>query len=118
MIKKQVNVGGGPTRLIESSKILKSTKKAFSIAEAMIALLIGSLILGVSAPMISKQMKHNNFSDVQVQIINKKIEQMSAQNKSLLEEVERLKAGLENVEIPANTIAFLIEQLALRAGLP
>ena len=33
--------------------------RAFSVAEAMIALLIGSLILGYSAPMIAKQIKHN-----------------------------------------------------------
>lgn len=51
-------------------------KKAFSVAEAMIALLIGSLILGASAPMISKQLKHNNMSDAQVQVLNRKIEQL------------------------------------------
>ncbi len=48
--------------------------KAFSVAEAMIALLIGSFILGFSAPMISKQLQHNNFTSIQSQIMNKKIE--------------------------------------------
>ncbi len=48
--------------------------KAFSVAEAMIALLIGTLVLGFSAPMISKQLKHNDFTSIQTQILNKKIE--------------------------------------------
>ncbi len=52
---------------------LKPTN-AFSVAEAMIALLIGSLVLGFSAPMISKQLQHNNFTSIQTQILNKKIE--------------------------------------------
>ena len=50
--------------------------KAFSVAEAMIALLIGSLILGYSAPMIAGQIKHNNMSDVQAQVLNRKIEEL------------------------------------------
>ncbi len=50
--------------------------RAFSVAEAMIALLIGSLILGYSAPMVAKQLKHNNMSDVQVQVLNRKIEEL------------------------------------------
>jgi len=50
--------------------------RAFSVAEAMIALLIGSLILGYSAPMIAKQIKHNNMSDVQVQVLSRKIEEL------------------------------------------
>jgi len=48
--------------------------RAFSVAEAMIALLIGTIILGFSAPMITKQLKHNNFTSIQTQVLNKKIE--------------------------------------------
>lgn len=51
----------------------KNQRNAFSVAEALIALLIASLILGMSAPMISKQIKHNNFSSVQTSMLNKKI---------------------------------------------
>ncbi len=40
----------------------------------MIVLLIGTLVLGFSAPMISKQLKHNDFTSIQTQILNKKIE--------------------------------------------
>lgn len=42
--------------------------KAFSVAEAMIALLIGSIALGMAAPMITKQVKVQNFSDAQFRI--------------------------------------------------
>ena len=48
--------------------------RAFSVAEAMIALLIGTIVLGFSAPMITKQLKHNDFTSIQAQIMNKKIE--------------------------------------------
>ncbi len=51
-------------------------KQAFSVAEAMIALLIGSFILGYSAPIITSQIKHNNMSDMQVQVLNSRIEEL------------------------------------------
>ena len=51
----------------------KNRRNAFSVAEALIALLIASLILGMSAPMISKQIKHNNLFSVQTSMLNKKI---------------------------------------------
>ena len=55
---------------------LSLNKKAFSIAEALVALLIGSIILGLSAPMISKQLKHNNLADVQAQFFSAEIEKL------------------------------------------
>ncbi len=51
-----------------------TSASAFSVAEAMIALLIGTIVLGFSAPMITKQLKHNNFTSIQTQVMNKKIE--------------------------------------------
>ena len=48
-------------------------RKAFSIAEATIALLIGGLILGIAAPMISKQIKNNTLTDTQLQVLQKQI---------------------------------------------
>lgn len=63
--------------------IKNKSKVAFSIAEAMIALLIGSLILGFTAPVISKQIKYNNMSDVQMQVFNKKIEQLRANQSNI-----------------------------------
>ena len=47
--------------------------KAFSVAEAMIALLIGSIALGMAAPMITKQVKQNNYVDAERRIIDNKI---------------------------------------------
>lgn len=55
-------------------------KKAFSIAEATIALLIGSLILGMAAPMISKQIKNNNANDAQISILLRRIENLERNN--------------------------------------
>ena len=66
--------------------------KAFSVAEAMIVLLIGSIILGFSAPMISRQLKHNNMSDIQVQVLNDRI--------------KKLEGAVKNSSIPKGTIAF------------
>ena len=69
-------------------QVLKLTPiRAFSVAEAMIALLIGSLILGFSAPMITKQLKHNNFTSIQTQVMNKKIIEMTQKITELEEQV-------------------------------
>ena len=70
---------------------LKSTStRAFSVAEAMIALLIGSLILGFSAPMITKQLKHNNFTSIQTQILNKKIENVDDKSDANAEKISQI----------------------------
>ena len=55
---------------------LQNKIKAFSVAEATIALLIGSIALGMAAPMITKQIKQSNFTDTQFQVINSRIEQL------------------------------------------
>ena len=47
---------------------------AFSVAEAFVTLLIGSLVLGVSAPLISKQIKQNDFSSAQYNVLSSKIQ--------------------------------------------
>lgn len=48
-------------------------KKAFSVAEAMIALLLGSLALGMAAPMITKQMKHEDLAYAQYETLKRTI---------------------------------------------
>ncbi len=55
-----------------NSKQIK--RRGFSVAEAMIALLIGSIALGMAAPMITKQIKQNNFADTERRILRQKIE--------------------------------------------
>ena len=42
---------------LKSKNNHRNKRKAFSVAEAMIALLIGSVALGMAAPMITKQIK-------------------------------------------------------------
>ena len=82
MIKTSV-IKGQEVKCLLLPKVQNLTKNAFSVAEALIALLIGSLILGASAPMISKQLKHNNMSDTQVQVLNRKIEELRTTQSSI-----------------------------------
>ena len=74
MTKTQMAVRGQVGNSLNSPEFKKYSKKAFSLAEALVALLIGSLILGMSAPLITKQLKHNTFTDVQAQLLNRKVE--------------------------------------------
>ena len=92
MTKTQMAVGGGQTTSsLNSPEFQKIYKKGFSIAEALIALLIGSLILGMSAPLITKQLKHNDMSDVQASVLNQKVEDIKS-------ELKTLKNGLNSEE--------------------
>ena len=50
-------------------------KKGFSVAEAMVALAIGGVVLGMSAPMVSKQIQNQNLSDAQYRLIIQKLEE-------------------------------------------
>lgn len=52
--------------------------KSFSLAEVMISLLIISIMMVVSAPMISKKVTMSN-SDVQIKELTKKVEELSKQ---------------------------------------
>ena len=85
MVKMQAAVGGGAIGSSINSPLCqkislklknnhKNSKKAFSVAEAMIALLIGSVALGMAAPMITKQIKTQNTADVERRLINDRIE--------------------------------------------
>ena len=64
--------------------------RAFSVAEAMIALLIGTIVLGFSAPMITKQLKHNDFTSIQTQILNKKIENVDDKSDANAEKISQI----------------------------
>ena len=73
-------------------------RKAFSVAEAFIVLLIGSIALGMSAPMITKQIKFQNMTDTQVSLINDR-------NQSLLERISELENIIEGLgAIPAGAV--------------
>ena len=89
----------------KTSSFHKKQRKGFSVAEAMIALLIGSIALGMAAPMITKQVKQSNFTDTQLRIVNN-------QNNDLREIIDDLRERIENLEnaessgIPVGTVAF------------
>ena len=67
MTKTQIAVRGQTDCSLNSPKLQIISKKGFSIAEALVALLIGSLILGFSAPMISKQINLNQVKNIKIQ---------------------------------------------------
>ena len=84
-----------------------SLQKGFSVAEALIALLIGSLILGASAPMISKQIKHNSFSDAQMSIILRQVDTLRQEINTLNNELSEVRNQLSSINsVPSGTIAF------------
>ena len=62
---------------IKQNSLTTKSVKAFSIAEAMITLTIVSVIAASVAPMISKQVKINEMGDVQANILNQKIIDLS-----------------------------------------
>jgi len=97
----RTTVGGlvGESFLSETVSLKKQT--AFSVAEAMIALLIGTIILGFSAPMITKQLKHNNLSDIQADVFNRRLTLLQNEIRTLRNEIENIDTG-----IPSGTIAF------------
>jgi len=104
-IERKNNVQLFPLQMLK----LKSVK-AFSLAEAMIALLIGSLILGFSAPMISRQLKSETLTNTQMQILQRQIETLRESNRTLQNDLVNLEDRLENrlasLRIPSGTVAF------------
>ena len=85
-----------------NQKILKlfNNKKAFSVAEAMIALLIGSVALAAAAPMITKQLKTQNFTDTQFRVI--------------MDRLERLEQN--SGQIPEGTVAFFSSNVVAQSA--
>ena len=75
------------------------SKKAFSIAEAMITLTIVSVIAASAAPMISKQVKINEMSDVQANILNQKIIDLSKTKWQLTPDKKSITRPDDNVGI-------------------
>ena len=59
-----------------SSSFGKISRNGFSLAEAMIVVLIGAIALGMSAPMISRQLKNETLSNTQMQILQRQIDRL------------------------------------------
>ena len=51
---------------------------AFSVAEAFVMLLVVSVVIGVGAPMITKQIKYNNLSDAQFTRVMRELERVNS----------------------------------------
>ena len=60
--------------------MINTKNHAFSIAEAFIMLTIVSVALAAAAPMITKQIKHNNLSNVQTNLLGREINSLEQQN--------------------------------------
>ena len=57
----------------------KISRNGFSLAEAMIIILIGTIALGMSVPMISRQLKNETLTNTQMQILQRQIDQLREQ---------------------------------------
>ena len=75
----------------------------------MIVLLIGTIILGFSAPMISKQLQHNNFSNIQSQILSSKIDKIDEKSKENKENITQNTTNISNLQSQINSIQKTIE---------
>jgi len=83
-LKTRMTVGEGvidsPLNSLAGQKISSSFKKisrnGFSLAEAMIVVLIGAIALGMSAPMISRQLKNESLTNTQMQILQRQIDRL------------------------------------------
>ncbi len=68
-------------------------QKAFSVAEAMVALLVGSIALGMAAPMITKQIRQNNFVDAEQRIIRNQIDNIIPEGAIMFFNARRCPTG-------------------------
>jgi len=82
--------------------LLNNFRIGFSIAEAMITLVIVSMIVAASAPIMSKNIKNSNFSALELQNINQQIEALNQRTELLNQQIAELRVNV----VPAGTVAF------------
>lgn len=92
-------------------KKVKRKKKAFSIAEAMVVLLITSLALAAASPLISKSLKSDGMDNLKWKELEEKINQLennlTEKNTELTEKIEELKEELDAFSaIPSGSIVY------------
>ena len=80
-------------------------RKAFSVAEAFIVLLVGSIALGMSAPMLTKQIKAQNMTDTQFRVINREADELRDLVNDLMEEIEDLRNN-NNGSTPSGAVMY------------
>lgn len=93
ILKIRMTVGGeaigsslnSPVGQKISSSFGKISRNGFSLAEAMIVVLIGAIALGMSAPMISRQLKNETLTNTQMQILQRQIDRLK-ENQSGVED--------------------------------
>ena len=73
--------------------------KAFSIAEAMIVFTIVSVAIASVAPMISKQVKYNEMSDLQAKVLNQRIEEVK-------KSAWKLTSDKKSITRPTNSVGI------------
>jgi len=90
----------GPTLLEFVQQGLRlTTRRAFSIAEAMIVFTIVSVAIASVAPMISKQVKYNEMSDLQAKVLNQRIEEVKKSAWKLTPDKKSITRPDDNVGI-------------------
>lgn len=90
-LKTRMTVGEGVVGSLiktpEGQKIngsfLKTNKKAFSVAEAFIAVGIGAILLAAAAPIMSKQIQYNHYSDKKAESISTQLNEVKSTNKKV-----------------------------------
>ena len=84
------------------------TKHAFSIAEAFIMLTVVSVGLAAAAPMITKQINHNNLSSVSTNMLGRQINniqsQASADRVELRKEIDEIEGAFEDLQSNVETL--------------
>ena len=77
----------------ESSKLIIP-----DLEPVAIALLIGSVILGMSAPMISKQLQHNTLNDIKSRILKGEIEKVESKANTNITNIKNHDTKILNIQ--------------------
>ena len=81
-------------------------KKAFSVAEGMVTLLITSVALGAAVPMITKQIKQNNYNNFQYTKIETELKDLRTQIQELSSSIKQQENNEQNETITSGAIVF------------
>ena len=88
------------------NSLTTKSRKAFSIAEAMITMTIVAVIAATIAPLVSKQVKINEMSDVQAKILDKKIEDIKDDVQELNKSKWSLSSTESNITRPSGNVGI------------
>ena len=103
-------------RFDEPQGLNLTPRRAFSIAEAMIVFTIVSVAIASVAPMISKQVKYNEMSDVQAKVLNQRIEEVKKSAWKLTPDKKSITRPDDNVGIGVSAGTNPSAKLDIRNG--